>query len=249
MLGPFVEAICFPQTWQSAVCLSWETVFSYVVSYRAPQWGHLNVSAISQIYARQVSTSRYFPGLYSIEDKELGTNERRVTGSAATMASRQGREPVMFVMYAGLPPQVVKREVNSSCRKQSASLSPRTVKWLTSSSTSLLVRASAMAVTTVRCSSVGCHGGGVRCVRFRSLRPKQLRAAAEENDVLVPAAAQLQSRYSCIKCPVRLFHGVRRARTDTPAAPRTAPLSAAYRPRCGSHGALALCRPGRCSGY
>src|SRR5687768_10283686 len=58
MLEPFDESICFPQTWQSAACLSWETVFSYVTSYRAPQWGHLKVSVIQQIYPRQVSASR-----------------------------------------------------------------------------------------------------------------------------------------------------------------------------------------------
>ena len=40
-----------------------------------------------------------------------------------------------------------------------------------------------------------------------ALRPKQLRAAAEESAFLIPAAAQLQSQYPHIKCPVRLFHG------------------------------------------
>ena len=40
-----------------------------------------------------------------------------------------------------------------------------------------------------------------------ALRPKQLRAAAEESAFLIPAAAQLQSQYAGIKCPVRLFHG------------------------------------------
>jgi pimeloyl-ACP methyl ester carboxylesterase len=40
-----------------------------------------------------------------------------------------------------------------------------------------------------------------------ALRPKQLRAAAEESALLIPAAAQLQSQYPRIKCPVRLFHG------------------------------------------
>jgi pimeloyl-ACP methyl ester carboxylesterase len=40
-----------------------------------------------------------------------------------------------------------------------------------------------------------------------ALRPKQLRAAAEESALLIPAAAQLQFQYSRIKCPVRLFHG------------------------------------------
>src|SRR5690242_10336759 len=40
-----------------------------------------------------------------------------------------------------------------------------------------------------------------------TLRPKQLRSAAEESAFLIPAAAQLQSQYADIKCPVRLFHG------------------------------------------
>ena len=40
-----------------------------------------------------------------------------------------------------------------------------------------------------------------------ALRPKQLRAAAEESALLIPTAAQLQSQYPRIKCPVRLFHG------------------------------------------
>jgi pimeloyl-ACP methyl ester carboxylesterase len=40
-----------------------------------------------------------------------------------------------------------------------------------------------------------------------ALRPKQLRAAAEESALLIPAAAQLQAQYARIKCPVRLFHG------------------------------------------
>jgi pimeloyl-ACP methyl ester carboxylesterase len=40
-----------------------------------------------------------------------------------------------------------------------------------------------------------------------ALRPKQLRAAAEESAFLIPAAAQLQSQYPRIKCPVRVFHG------------------------------------------
>jgi pimeloyl-ACP methyl ester carboxylesterase len=39
------------------------------------------------------------------------------------------------------------------------------------------------------------------------LRPKQLRAAAEESAMLVPSAAQFQHRYSSIRCPVRIFHG------------------------------------------
>ena len=40
-----------------------------------------------------------------------------------------------------------------------------------------------------------------------TLRPKQLRAAAEESAFLVPTAAQFQSRYPNIRCPVRIFHG------------------------------------------
>ena len=40
-----------------------------------------------------------------------------------------------------------------------------------------------------------------------SLRPKQLRAAAEESAFLIPAAAQLQHQYRHIQCPVRIFHG------------------------------------------
>jgi pimeloyl-ACP methyl ester carboxylesterase len=40
-----------------------------------------------------------------------------------------------------------------------------------------------------------------------TLRPKQLRAAAEESAFLVPTAAQFQSRYPSIRCPVRIFHG------------------------------------------
>jgi len=39
------------------------------------------------------------------------------------------------------------------------------------------------------------------------LRPKQLRAAAEESVLLVPAAAQFQFRYSSLRCPVHIFHG------------------------------------------
>jgi pimeloyl-ACP methyl ester carboxylesterase len=42
---------------------------------------------------------------------------------------------------------------------------------------------------------------------FLTLRPKQLRAAAEESALLVPAAAQFQSCYTSIRCPVRIFHG------------------------------------------
>jgi pimeloyl-ACP methyl ester carboxylesterase len=40
-----------------------------------------------------------------------------------------------------------------------------------------------------------------------TLRPKQLRAAAEESAFLVPMAAQFQSYYPSIRCPVRIFHG------------------------------------------
>src|SRR6266850_1246937 len=40
-----------------------------------------------------------------------------------------------------------------------------------------------------------------------TLRPKQLRAAAEESALLIPEAARLQSRYSSIRCPVYIFHG------------------------------------------
>jgi pimeloyl-ACP methyl ester carboxylesterase len=40
-----------------------------------------------------------------------------------------------------------------------------------------------------------------------TLRPKQLRAAAEESAFLLPTAAQFQSRYPDIRCPVRIFHG------------------------------------------
>jgi pimeloyl-ACP methyl ester carboxylesterase len=39
------------------------------------------------------------------------------------------------------------------------------------------------------------------------LRPKQLRAAAEESAFLIPEAARLQSLYSSIRCPVHIFHG------------------------------------------
>ena len=34
-----------------------------------------------------------------------------------------------------------------------------------------------------------------------------MRAAAEESAFLVPTAAQFQSRYPSIRCPVRIFHG------------------------------------------
>jgi pimeloyl-ACP methyl ester carboxylesterase len=40
-----------------------------------------------------------------------------------------------------------------------------------------------------------------------SLRPKQLRAAAEESAFLIPAATQLQHHYQRIRCPVRIVHG------------------------------------------
>src|SRR3954447_15115098 len=39
-----------------------------------------------------------------------------------------------------------------------------------------------------------------------TVRPKQLRAAAEESALLFPTAAQFQFRYSRIQCPVRIFH-------------------------------------------
>jgi pimeloyl-ACP methyl ester carboxylesterase len=39
------------------------------------------------------------------------------------------------------------------------------------------------------------------------LRPKQLRAAAEESAFLIPSSAQLQLLYSRISYPVRLIHG------------------------------------------
>ena len=40
-----------------------------------------------------------------------------------------------------------------------------------------------------------------------TLRPKQLRAAAEESAFLIPMAAKLQSHYPSIRCPVHIFHG------------------------------------------
>ncbi|MGJ4939034.1 alpha/beta fold hydrolase [Bradyrhizobium sp. HKCCYLS1011] len=40
-----------------------------------------------------------------------------------------------------------------------------------------------------------------------SLRPKQLRAAAEESAFLIPVAAQLALQYQAIQCPVRIVHG------------------------------------------
>jgi pimeloyl-ACP methyl ester carboxylesterase len=39
------------------------------------------------------------------------------------------------------------------------------------------------------------------------LRPKQLRAAAEESALLIPAATRLQFQYAMLTCPVRLIHG------------------------------------------
>jgi pimeloyl-ACP methyl ester carboxylesterase len=40
-----------------------------------------------------------------------------------------------------------------------------------------------------------------------TLRPKQLRAAAEETVFLVPTTAQFQSHYPSIRCRVSIFHG------------------------------------------
>ena len=40
-----------------------------------------------------------------------------------------------------------------------------------------------------------------------TLRPKQLRAAAEESAFLIPETARLQFSYSSIPCPVHIFHG------------------------------------------
>jgi pimeloyl-ACP methyl ester carboxylesterase len=40
-----------------------------------------------------------------------------------------------------------------------------------------------------------------------TLRPKQLRAAAEESALLVLTAAQFQLRYQSIRCSVSIFHG------------------------------------------
>ncbi|WP_029586309.1 alpha/beta fold hydrolase [Bradyrhizobium sp. URHD0069] len=40
-----------------------------------------------------------------------------------------------------------------------------------------------------------------------TLRPKQLRAAAEESAFLIPTAAKFQSHYPSIQCPVHIFHG------------------------------------------
>jgi pimeloyl-ACP methyl ester carboxylesterase len=40
-----------------------------------------------------------------------------------------------------------------------------------------------------------------------TLRPKQLRAAAEESALLIPTATQLRASYPRISCQVRIFHG------------------------------------------
>src|SRR4051794_41157477 len=40
-----------------------------------------------------------------------------------------------------------------------------------------------------------------------TLRPKQLRAAAEESALLIPTAIQLRASYPKISCQVRIFHG------------------------------------------
>jgi pimeloyl-ACP methyl ester carboxylesterase len=40
-----------------------------------------------------------------------------------------------------------------------------------------------------------------------TLRPKQLRAAAEESAFLIPTAAQFRVHYASIQCPIRIFHG------------------------------------------
>ena len=40
-----------------------------------------------------------------------------------------------------------------------------------------------------------------------AVRPKQLRATAEESALLIPVAAGFQSHYSNLRCPVRIFHG------------------------------------------
>jgi pimeloyl-ACP methyl ester carboxylesterase len=47
--------------------------------------------------------------------------------------------------------------------------------------------------------------------RSLMLRPKQLRAAAEESALLVPTALSFQSRYPSIKCPIYIFHGAQDA--------------------------------------
>ena len=40
-----------------------------------------------------------------------------------------------------------------------------------------------------------------------TLRPKQLKAAAEESALLIPIAAQFQPQYAAINCPVHILHG------------------------------------------
>jgi pimeloyl-ACP methyl ester carboxylesterase len=40
-----------------------------------------------------------------------------------------------------------------------------------------------------------------------TLRPKQLRAAAEESALMIPTATQFRFLYPNIRCPVRIFHG------------------------------------------
>ena len=40
-----------------------------------------------------------------------------------------------------------------------------------------------------------------------TLRPKQLRAAAEESALLIPVAALFQSQYGSLRCPVHILHG------------------------------------------
>jgi pimeloyl-ACP methyl ester carboxylesterase len=40
-----------------------------------------------------------------------------------------------------------------------------------------------------------------------TLRPKQLRAAAEESAFLIPMASKFQFHYPSIRCPVHIFHG------------------------------------------
>jgi pimeloyl-ACP methyl ester carboxylesterase len=53
-----------------------------------------------------------------------------------------------------------------------------------------------------------------------TLRPKQLRAAAEESGFLIPEAARLQSCYSSIRCPVHIFHGTADRLIETEQASR-----------------------------
>src|SRR3954470_12684839 len=40
-----------------------------------------------------------------------------------------------------------------------------------------------------------------------TLRPKQLRAAAEESAFLIPAVSQMQQHYSKLRCPLHIVHG------------------------------------------